>query len=60
MGKPQRKKKTGQVKNKYYKRLMKQKNVGGYDDLIYENLTIPEKIDGIKNKDADVSLPGLG
>lgn len=59
MGKPQRRRKTN-MKNKRERRLLKQKNVSGFDDLIYENLTIPKKIDDIKNRDADVTLPGLG
>lgn len=60
MGKPQRRRKNGQTKNKYFSRLNKQKNVGGFEDLIYENLNDPAKVEAIKTRDADINLPGLG
>lgn len=60
MGKPQRRRKSGQTKNKFFSRNNKQKNVGGFEDLIYENLNEPSKIEAIKNRDADINLPGLG
>lgn len=58
MGKPQRRRKTT-AKNKRFRRMMKMRNTTMFDDQIYENLQ-PEKAQKIKEREADVTLPGLG
>ena len=58
MGKPQRRRRTG-VKNKKLRRMMKMRNGSLFDDQRFSNLK-PENLKKIKEKDADISLPGLG